>query len=168
MWTWHTKPLLSGKVCWTRPMTQELWGAVLSVISTISPGTRLRLTPGHLCRSCNWGKYSWTPLCRRGLTCTGPASIFSEHTSASWKTPGGNDGKIFRSSRRLGVNASRSWGSMDALTIGRPLTIASTSQRSVWRPSSSRFCVFKVELRTFPTDQISFSQDLHDASQSEG
>ena len=58
----------------------------------------------------------------------------------------------------MGARASRSSGFVDAFVIGLLLRIASISHSTVWRPSSSRVCTLKVELRTFLIEQINLSQ----------
>ncbi len=81
------------------------------------------------------------------------------YTSALWKIPGGNDGVVFKSNKWLGVSASKSLGSVDSFVMGQPLVSASTSQRTVWRLSSSRCCVLKVEFSSFLTDLINISHE---------
>ena len=65
------------------------------------------------------------------------------YVSSLLKTPGGRLGFVFRSSRWLGVSASRSLASSDDFVIGRLLTIASISHRNVCRQSSFRVCSFR-------------------------
>lgn len=80
------------------------------------------------------------------------------YKSSFWKRPGGNDGWALRSKRWLGVRASKWLGFVEDFVSGLLLRIALTSQRTVWRPSSSRVCTLKVELRTFLMERISLSQ----------
>lgn len=150
------------------PLGQEFRGAESSMMTTMSPGEKLHLMLVHFCRSWGWGRYSLLHLFQNKSaiywTCL---HLRRAYMSSFWNSPGGKDGLAFRSKRWFGVNASRSFVSVEALVIGRLLRTASASHKNVWRPSSSRCCTCRVELRTLYTD-LTFPRRLHDGSQQVG
>ena len=130
--TCRTKPLESGIVCRTRPISQELRGAVSSTMRTRSPGAKLLLTLFHFCLSCKSGKYSFAQRLQNksAMYCTCLQRLL-QYMSSFLNTPGGIQGLHFSWSRWFGVSASRSPGSSDSGVSGRSLSIASTSQSAV-------------------------------------
>ena len=72
--------------------------------------------------------------------------------------PGGRDGRSLRSSRWLGVRHVRSWGSLELLVRGRPLSTDSTSARRVLSPSPSKTCSFVSPSKMRRVDRIRRSQ----------
>lgn len=61
----------------------------------------------------------------------------------------------------------KSFGSVNSFVRGLLLRIDSTSQRTVWTPSSSKLCTLKMELRSPLMERINLSHAPHDVIQSE-
>lgn len=107
-------------------------GEVGSTTNTISPTLRLVFALDHFCLSCISVKYSCVHLLQnksaKYCTCFHRRLVYESDLENS---PGGRTGCEFCKRMWLGVRASRSKGSEDAVVIGRLLRIASTSQNNV-------------------------------------
>ena len=84
--------------------------------------------------------------------------LFLAYRSLWSKSPDGMIGFPFNIRMWFGVSASRSFGSSETFVMGLSFRIASTSQKMIWSPSSSRICCFRTEVRTLFTERIRRSQ----------
>lgn len=121
----------------------------------ISPGEKLLLGIAHFCLPCIRSKYPNIHLFQKSsamyYTCFHLLLIYM---SLCAKSPGGKMGFPF--SRRIwfGVRASRSLGSSETFVMGLPFSIATSSQNSVCRPSSSKTCCPRTEVSMLLTERI--------------
>ncbi len=136
------------------PNYQEPRGAVGSMMTTISPTVKfLRDFVPEAVEDIPLSTFSKTDQTDIGLV-----AIFVWYTkSLFWKSPGGRNGFDLNCKIWFGVRTSKSFGSSESFVIGRSLRIASASQRTVWKLSSSNHCCWSVEYNTFFTSRITLS-----------
>ena len=130
--TLRTRPVCPGRVFITRPKGQEFLGAVGSTTTTMSFSLKFLLMWAHFCRCCIRVRYSVVHLFQkrfaRYCTCF---HRFLVYKSSFLKSPGGKSGLLFSCRRWFGVSGSRSFGSLEAVVIGRSFRMVSSSHKAV-------------------------------------
>lgn len=155
----RTNPLAPGRVSRILAVNHDSWGALESAIIMMSPSIKFLLMRFYFCLCCINGKYSLTHRVQNKseiyCICLHRHLVYR---SSGLNKPGGKLAWILSCRRWLGVSGSRSLRSFETVVNGRLLSIASTSHKIVWSPSSSRVCCLQTDDNVFFTRRISLSQ----------